>query len=709
MPAYLALLLILLLLPLASCQQVDTAATIRQPSSIGTIRQPNPVSTTGFHPAKPATTAVPGCTVASEVLLSVSDEPGWQGYDWQKIWQQCPVSPVAGYNAVVALIRAGKTIEAQQLAAQAAGRFPDFSPLGVLDMRLNQPLQMAAKLADERYTTWLNSKSSHTFSRTPPEKESPSALPRLIKGEFEKRADFEARVAAAKEARKMELAGIEQRYQQAVADYNRAVERHNQLVRQESEERLARREKVRLELLNEAVAQVLGELHLSDLVYDAESERFTGRLRATGAGFAQTVSVPVPLANGRAERFKEEAPRLRPTLTYVSNSAGTAEQRLSVRNDGRDYPLEFAETLLVPAEISAVAEVRPEGLLALSPIREVQEQVTIEDEYYREALSIQDDPALAALRQQQAENERKLQLARAEQAREREKSRIEAEIRAQQQRLAVLGGTTGGEYEGLVEKYSWSFAPAAAPATDLVAVLIGNRNYGTDIPKVHYAYNDAGAMRTFLVDGLGVPPENIIVQRDATKGEMEGLFLRTLPNRVVRGRTDVLVYFSGHGMPKEREALLLPSDTRPEFADLTGYGRDRLLAELAALGARSTTVILDACFSGTAKDSAPLVAGKPVFAEVVPLAVPDGTVFISAARASEIARMDKEKGMSLMTFHLLQGLSGQADRDGDQRVTVSEIAAYLADQVPRGARLAFNAEQTPEVFGPPGHILVRYQ
>ena len=45
---------------------------------------------------------------------------------------------------------------------------------------------------------------------------------------------------------------------------------------------------------------------------------------------------------------------------------------------------------------------------------------------------------------------------------------------------------------------------------DAVAVLIGNRNYEGDIPKVAYAHNDADAIRTFVTDLLGHDPDNII-------------------------------------------------------------------------------------------------------------------------------------------------------------------------------------------------------
>jgi hypothetical protein len=119
--------------------------------------------------------------------------------------------------------------------------------------------------------------------------------------------------------------------------------------------------------------------------------------------------------------------------------------------------------------------------------------------------------------------------------------------------------------------------------------MIQGQRHG--IPLAPYAYNDAKAVRRFLIDGLGTPPENVLYFEDATRGEMEDLFRRTFPNRVTPGETEVFVYFSGHGMPVDDKARLLPADARPDTADITEYSRDALLAQLDRLHAASMTVV----------------------------------------------------------------------------------------------------------------------
>ena len=64
--------------------------------------------------------------------------------------------------------------------------------------------------------------------------------------------------------------------------------------------------------------------------------------------------------------------------------------------------------------------------------------------------------------------------------------------------------------------------------------------------------------------------------------------------------TDVFVYYSGHGFPglTDHKGYLLPVDADPNIAEGTGYGLDMLIGNLQAMGARSVTVVIDACFSG---------------------------------------------------------------------------------------------------------------
>ena len=145
---------------------------------------------------------------------------------------------------------------------------------------------------------------------------------------------------------------------------------------------------------------------------------------------------------------------------------------------------------------------------------------------------------------------------------------------------------------------------------DSVAVVIGNKSYRQTV-SVDFAHNDAEAMRDFLSRSLGFRDSNIFVLKDATFGEFSQWFgSERSPQsgrlwRVVKeGRSNVFVYFSGHGVPdlQTRQPFLLPSDGNPSQAE-SGFLLDTLYRNLELVkrkvGAdRQVIVMIDACFTG---------------------------------------------------------------------------------------------------------------
>ena len=91
-------------------------------------------------------------------------------------------------------------------------------------------------------------------------------------------------------------------------------------------------------------------------------------------------------------------------------------------------------------------------------------------------------------------------------------------------------------------------------------------------------------MKNFIVDRLGYRPGNIIDLRDATNAEFRATFgdkenyKGQLFNWVRAGKSDVVVFYSGHGVPglKDPRGYLLPSDGKPNLAELTAYSHGTL-------------------------------------------------------------------------------------------------------------------------------------
>ncbi len=250
-----------------------------------------------------------------------------------------------------------------------------------------------------------------------------------------------------------------------------------------------------------------------------------------------------------------------------------------------------------------------------------------------------------------------------------------------------------------------------------VAVIIGNRDYQGRTPDVLFAANDADAMRQFTTKNLGYRDGNIIDLRDATLTQLNATF-GTVDNYRGRlfdyvrpGKSDVIVFYSGHGVPgsKNRRGYLLPINADPNRVELNGYPLDTLLSNLAKIPARSMSVYLDACFSGES-ESGTLVrstSGITIQAKM-PSSAAHMTV-ITAARNDQFASWDEDAKHGLFTKHLLAALMGEADSedygDGDGKVTLAELKAYLDEEMTYQARRRYSRDQKATVQGNLNRVL----
>jgi hypothetical protein len=263
---------------------------------------------------------------------------------------------------------------------------------------------------------------------------------------------------------------------------------------------------------------------------------------------------------------------------------------------------------------------------------------------------------------------------------------------------------------------SKSFQPRKAPLRenpDGIAVIIGNRDYSGNVPDVDFAHNDADAMRRFVVDVLGFREGNIIDLRDATQTEMaavlgnERSFMGTLWRWVRPRESDVVVFYSGHGVPDAGDGrYLLPVDADPYVPQIGGYSLELLFRNLTKIEARSVTVFLDACFSGESAGGSLLPQSG---LSVSPRLPESKLTVLTAARGNQVANWDKEAQQGLFTRYLLEGLYGAADSgqsgNGDGRVTLKEIVVFLNREMTYAARRRYGRNQNAVSWGNPNEIL----
>ena len=259
-----------------------------------------------------------------------------------------------------------------------------------------------------------------------------------------------------------------------------------------------------------------------------------------------------------------------------------------------------------------------------------------------------------------------------------------------------------------------------------VAVIVGNRDYGEPgLSNVDYAVRDARAFERYVLDVLGLDPKNVLVVENATRREMFAALGRPgdSPGAAsdlwalldTAGRSDVSVFYSGHGAPglDDGKGYLLPVDVPARHAQEDGYPIAALYERLAALrsaagrSAKSARVYLDACFSGRSQGGSVFTGVSPVLPTVaLPEAVADGVAVLSAGGAKEFASWDEDAGHGMFTHHLLDALYGLGDADGDGRVTAVEAKDYLDANMTRAAWLQHRVRQTANLSVGPSSVPV---
>jgi len=138
-------------------------------------------------------------------------------------------------------------------------------------------------------------------------------------------------------------------------------------------------------------------------------------------------------------------------------------------------------------------------------------------------------------------------------------------------------------------------APAAAASEPRIALVIGNSNYGGDLPKLANPANDADLMTTTLKK-LGF---KVVETRDADLNQM---------NRSIREFSDLLsgagpqavglFFYAGHGLQIDGENWLIPINAKIEKAsqaEFEAVPASKILGQMQFAENSLNIVILDAC------------------------------------------------------------------------------------------------------------------
>jgi len=207
-------------------------------------------------------------------------------------------------------------------------------------------------------------------------------------------------------------------------------------------------------------------------------------------------------------------------------------------------------------------------------------------------------------------------------------------------------------------------APRIAFADQRYALIIGsNPGWSQDRP-LRYAENDAERMRDVLVSLGGFAPDRVELLRDPSTAEVRASLRRLaqVAHDSTGEDTLVFVYYSGHA---DDTNLHLKGDP---------LSHRELQDTLRSMPATIKLAVVDACKSGAVTRK----GGAPVDEFVVDVVSPklSGLVMLTSSGADELSQESRALAGSVFTHHLVSGLRGAADEDGDHQVTVSEAYHY---------------------------------
>ena len=242
-----------------------------------------------------------------------------------------------------------------------------------------------------------------------------------------------------------------------------------------------------------------------------------------------------------------------------------------------------------------------------------------------------------------------------------------------------------------------------------VALLIGVESY-QNMSDALFASRDAKFFIDYLTNGIGINTSNIkLILNEEASFLGTKLSLKKWAKLNIKENSEVYVYYSGHGlaMNKGEDLYLLANDTSPDFIQDSAIRRNDIFNEIAKYGPKSVTVFLDTCYSGAGRADGEMLLAMAkglVVVDEQQQKLPDNFTLFTAASAQESAWSLPEAQHGTFSYFLMKGMEGNADLNGDKKLTNGELRDYLLDNVGRYAQ----QQQTPQMVGDPNQVLIKF-
>jgi hypothetical protein len=251
-----------------------------------------------------------------------------------------------------------------------------------------------------------------------------------------------------------------------------------------------------------------------------------------------------------------------------------------------------------------------------------------------------------------------------------------------------------------------------------LALVIGNKNY-ENFPKskLPYAHSDAKTVRNYLMNTLGYDSTNITIILDAETndfthylGKEKGDIKQTELNFQLKQRSgqinELFVYYSGHGVQEKKsdesdaESYFITADTRTTISS-SAYPTEVFYNNLYEIGLENsidkTTIVLDACFSGTSIQEDRVKTRGVIGAKEDIHSIKNGILFASSKGNQESLDFP-EKNHGLFTYFFLKSFVEAEDVDKNGVISYQEAYNYIWKKVD-GKAIELRKYQMPILNG----------
>jgi uncharacterized caspase-like protein len=200
--------------------------------------------------------------------------------------------------------------------------------------------------------------------------------------------------------------------------------------------------------------------------------------------------------------------------------------------------------------------------------------------------------------------------------------------------------------------------------------------------------------------GGGVSDDRIklLTNNEATRSNIVGAIKKIFE---ASSKDDLIIfYFAGHGWAEGQTMYFLTNEVEMDNLIGTALSQDDIEKSFKYARAKRALMIADACHAGATKISfgtaRDIDVRNRLLLEIAQSA--DGLTLLTAAGSNQQSKEDVRwgGGHGVFTYHLIEGLKGPADEDGNKIITVREIFDY----VDRKVKEETDGKQRPDRDGP---------